>query len=460
MKQNLQNMTRGPLGKQIIAFSIPLVLSNLLQVLFNMSDIAVVGRYAGPIPLGAVGSTTTVVALFTGFLIGLGGAVNILVARYFGSRDNKQLGDTIHTAAIICLIAGIVIMVAGQICSRGILVLLKTKNELVDLAELYLKIYFLGMPALAVYNFGNAVFSAIGDTKKPLLYLALAGVINVVLNLYFVIVWHLDAAGVAIASVISQYVSAVLIVVSLARAKGDYALSLRKLRITGDKAKDILVLGIPAGLQGSIFHISNMFIQLGVNTFDATMVAGNSAAANADNIVYTVMSAFYTACSSFMSQNYGAGRPVRMMQCYRVSLAYSFAAGAVLGIALVIFAPQFLSLFSPDPEVINAGMSRMMIMGLSYAFSAFMDCTISAARSLGESFVPTIIVIVGVCVFRVVWIYTVFAYFGTISSLYTLYIFSWFITAAAEILYFKSVVHKKLPKISLWHKKPLHGHAV
>ncbi len=448
MKQNMQDMTRGPLAKQVLMFSLPLILSNLLQVLFNMSDIAVVGRYAGAIPLGAVGSTTTTVTLFTGFLMGLGGAVNILVARYYGSRDEKQLEETVHTSAVICLAAGLIIALLGQVFSHRLLVMLNTKSELIELAKLYLRIYFLGMPALAVYNFGNAVFSALGDTKRPLLYLTLAGVINIVLNLFFVIECGMDVDGVAIASVISQYVSAILVVAALIKRRDICRLSFRALRLTPDKTKAVLMLGIPAGIQNAIFHIANMFIQSGVNSFDATMVAGDAAAANADSIVYTAMSAFYTACSSFMSQNYGAGRHGRMMRCYRISLAYSFGAGAVLGLMLVAAAPQFLSLFSPDSAVVSAGIKRLTIMGASYSFSAFMDCTIAASRSLGKSFVPTFIVIMGSCVFRIVWIYTVFAYFGTISSLYLLYIFSWSITATAEIMYFSAVVRKKLPGLA------------
>lgn len=437
MKPDLHDLTRGPLGKQILMFSLPLMLSNVLQVLFNMSDVAVVGRFAGSIALGAVGSTTTLVSLFTGFLIGMGSGVNVLVARHYSANDHRQLSETVHSAALLCLIMGVVIMLTGQLSSRLILETLKTKDELIDSAVLYLRLYFIGMPALALYNFGNAVFSAIGNTRKPLCYLSASGVINVVLNLFFVIVCHMDVAGVAVASVISQYLSAVLIVTALLRSDGIYALCLRKVRLYRGKAKMILGISLPAGVQNAIFQTANMFIQAGVNSFSATVVSGNAAAANADNLVYDVMAAFYTACGSFMGQNYGAGNRERVKKSYWISLAYSFGAGALMGLMFVALGPAFLSLFTTDADVVQAGMYRLMIMGCSYGFSAFMDCSIAASRSLGKSLVPTVIVIMGSCVFRIVWIYTVFAYFGTIASIYMLYIFSWGITAIAEMLYFK-----------------------
>ncbi len=434
-----QDLTKGNLWKQIFVFSLPLMISNLLQVLFNMADIAVVGRFAGSIALGAVGSTTTLVTLFTGFLIGMAGGVNVLIARYLGAKKPKDVEDATHTAVIICLLTGIVIMAAGLLFAYDILSLLHTKDELIAGAALYLRIYFLGMPALAIYNYGNAVFSAVGNTKKPLYYLTAAGIINIILNLFFVIVCKLDVAGVALASVISQYISAILILGSLFRSKEVYGLCLSKLRLNGKMASAILTIGFPSAVQYGIFQLANLFIQFGVNTFDATMVAGNSAAANADGLVYDVMAAFYTACSSFIGQNYGARDKERVRKTYLITLAYSFGAGAVIGLALELFGRQFLGLFTPEAAVIDAGMKRLVIMGFSYAFSAFMDNAIAASRGLGKSVVPTVIVIMGSCVFRIIWVYTVFAYFGTIPSLYLLYIFSWSITAVVEMIYFRKV---------------------
>lgn len=444
MVRSTKDMTEGRLGKQIFIFSLPLMLSNVLQVLFNMSDIAVVGRFAGARALGSVGSTSILVTLFTGLLIGFSGGINVLVARSMGAREEKNVQEVVHTSAILAFSIGILIAVTGLFFSRNFLELLGTKEELIDGATTYLRIYLLGMPALAIYNFGNAVLSAVGDTKRPLYYLSIAGVANVILNLFFVIVCHLDVAGVAIASAISQYISAVLIILSLRASDGPYALRRSALRITREKAKQILALGIPSGMQNAIFAFANLFIQAGVNSFDAVMVEGNSAAVNSDALVFDVMAAFYTACSSFMGQNFGAKKKDRVLKSYFVSLSYSFCIGAVLGGLLVVFGRQFLSIFTTEPAVIDAGMTRLTIMSFSYALSSFMDCTIAASRGLGKSLVPTFIVILGSCVFRVIWVYTVFAHFGTILSLYLLYPFSWTITAVAEIIYFASCYKKQM----------------
>lgn len=437
LKAERQNpMTQGSLWKNIFLFSIPLMLSQLLQVMFNMADVAVVGKFSSAEALGSVGSTTTLVSLFTGFLIGMGCGVNVRVAQHLGAKQKQETMETVHTALLICVLAGVIICVLCLVLAEGMLSMLNTKPDLMDGAVLYFRIYALGMPALGIFNFGNAVLSANGDTKRPLMYLTIAGVLNVILNLFFVIVCHMAADGVALASIISQYVSAILVLWHMFRQKDECALRLHQIRFYKGKTKDLLGLGLPAGIQNAIFSIANLFIQSGVNSFDSTMVAGNSAAANADSVIYNVMAAFYTACSSFMGQNWGAGKRDRVLKSYFVSLIYSFAAGAILGLALVIFGKEFLSLFTNEPEVVEAGMQRIRIMGYSYAVSAFMDCTISASRGIGKSFGPTLIVILGSCVFRVIWVYTIFAHFHTIPSLYLLYIFSWAITAVAEIIYF------------------------
>ena len=442
MKTAQQDLTTGPLGKQILVFSIPLILSNLLQVLFNMADVAGVGRFAGSVALGAVGSTTILVSLFTGFLIGLSGGVNVLVAHHFGAGDRKSLSDTVHSAALVSAAVGILLLAAGCGFAQMILEALRTKPELIGGAVRYFRIYCLGMPALAMYNFGNAVFSAVGNTRRPLCYLSVAGVVNVVLNLLFVIVCKLDVAGVAIASIISQYLSAVLVLAALFRSGESYGLRLGDLRLHRTRTRAILAIGIPSGMQNGIFALANLFIQMGVNTFSATMVAGNSAATNADALVYDVMAAFYTSCGSFIGQNYGAGKKDRIRRSFFVSMGYSFGAGLVLGLLLLLLGRQFLGLFTTDPAVIEAGMHRLTIMSLSYCVSAFMDCTIAASRGLGKSAVPMVIVILGSCVFRILWVYTVFAWFQTIASLYLLYVFSWTITAAAEIAYFVRIYRR------------------
>ncbi len=439
-----QDMTRGPLAKQILLFSLPLICSNLLQVLFNLADLAVVGQFVGSQALGSVGSTTTLVTMFTGFLIGLGGGINVLAARFYGARDTKRFGQLLHTAALLSLGLGILLSILGVTLTRPILQLLRTKEDLIDGAVLYLRIYLLGMPGLAVYNYGSAILSALGDTRRPLRFLTLAGILNVILNLFFVLVVKMAVAGVALASILSQYLSAVLIVLALIHNDAPFALCRSQLRLHRDSALEIIRLGIPAGLQNCIFALANLFIQVGVNSFSSTMVAGNSAAANADSLIYDVMAAFYTACASFMGQNYGARNRERVKKSYFISLAYSFAIGLILGFLLVLFGRQFLHLFSPAADVIEAGMFRLTIMGFSYGFSAFMDCTIAASRALGKSLAPTVMVILGSCVFRIIWVYTVFAWFQTIPSLYLVYICSWTITALAEIAYFHHVYKQQV----------------
>lgn len=447
MKQLEQTLTEGSLSKKILIFSIPLMFSNLLQVLFNMADLAVVGNFAGSNSLGSVGSTTILVGLFTGFLIGLGGGINVLVALYIGAQNEKEVKETVSTSYILCIVMGFLLLLIGVLGARGILSLMNTKPELMDGAVLYLRIYFLGLPALAIYNCGNAILSAAGNTQKPLIYLTIAGIINVILNLVFVIGFHLNVAGVAIASIISQYISAFLITYSLTHDSQIYSVSLSDIFslkraskiVKKDKLVSLLKLGLPAGFQNVIFMFANLFVQAGVNSFSATMVSGNSAAANADSLVYEVMAAFYVACSSFMGQNLGAKKKERVLKSYFISLTYSFLIGLLLGLLILFMGPAFLSLFTSDADVVDAGMYRLKIMSVSYAISAFMDCTIAASRGLGKTVVPTIIVIIGSCIFRVIWIYTIFAYFKTIPSLYLLYIFSWAITAIAEIIYFHKV---------------------
>ena len=434
--KNAKTLTEGPLAKQILLVSLPLALSNLLQVLFNMSDVAVVGRFAGSTALGAVGSTSIFVTLFTGFLIGLSNGINVLVARFYGAKHPGDVKKTVHSALIISFIAGVILLFVGLLGSPALLELLNTKPDLLPGAILYLRVYFLGMPALALYNFGNAVFSAIGDTKKPLIYLSIAGALNIGLNLFFVIVCQLNVMGVALASAISQCVSAGLILRALTKVQDCYALDLHAIKLDLGMTKRILLLGVPAGFQNAVFAIANLFIQAGVNSFDSLMVKGNSAAANADAMIYDAMAAFYMACASFMSQNYGAGKPDRVKKSYFIALAYSFGVGLLLGGSLFLFGRQFLALFTTEAAVIDAGMKRVGVMGLAYCISAFMDCTIAASRGLGKTVVPTIIVILGSCVFRVIWVYTIFAHFHTIPSLYLLYPCSWILTAFAEILYF------------------------
>lgn len=330
-------MTTGSLWKNILLFSLPLMMTQVLEVLFNLSDVAIAGKFADYIALGAVGSTTLLVSLFTGFLIGMGAGVNVRAAHRLGAGDDEGVRMTVHSSLLVCGIIGVIVCLVCLFLAEPMLTLLKTKSELITEAVTYLRIYSLGMPAMAVYNFGSGILSACGETKRPLIYLSIAGALNVALNLFFVICCGMAASGVAAASVISQYLSAGLIVVHLVRRRDCCALRPSRKYISRKACADVLMLGIPAGIQNAVFAVANLFVQTGVNHFDAITVSGNSAAANADAIIFNVQAAIHTACASFISRNRGAGNHSRMMKSYAVSLTYSFAAGAILGGLLMLF---------------------------------------------------------------------------------------------------------------------------
>lgn len=436
MNTHEMDMTTGSLWKKIFVFSIPLMFSNLLQVFFNMADVAVIGRFVGAIALGAVGSTTIIVTLTTGILLGMASGVNAVTALFVGSRDSERVRETVHTAILICLAAGILLLLSGLFFTRPLLTLMNTKPELIDGAALYLTVYLCGSPALAIYNYGNAILSAIGDTKRPLTYLSIAGVINVILNLIFVLVFHLGVLGVALASIISQYISAFLVLKFLLQCKQDYGLRIREISFDRAIAGQILKISVPSAVQYSLFAVANLCIQTAVNSFDHVIVEGNSAASNADTLVYNMMAAFYTACTSFIAQNLGAGKKKRIWHSYLITTLYSFLVGLILGLCIFILQKPFLSLFTSDPDVMKYARVRISIMGLCYCVSAFMDNATAAARGLGKSIEPTLIVILGSVVFRVIWIYTVFAYFHTLQSLYLVYISAWILTAICGNLFF------------------------
>ena len=373
-----KNLTQGSIFKNVFLFSLPLMATNVLQVLFNMSDVAVVGKFGADTALGSVGSTTMIVNLFTGFMLGIGGGVNAIVARKFGAKDEEGVKSSVNTAFYMSLAIGAILLIAGLIVARPFLNLLGTKSELIDGAYAYLKIYFWGMPALALYNFGQGVLSAMGDTKKPLIFLLISGITNVLLNLFFVIVMKLDVKGVAIATIISLYLSATLILVSLIKVKDVYRLTANLKLFDTTALKNLLMLSVSAGLQNSIFAVANLFIQSAVNTFDAVVVSANSAAQNLDPLVYDVMAAFYTAATSFVAQNYGAMNKERVKKSYIAALTFSASSAIVLGAGFALFGRQFLLLFTDNKAVVEEGIDRLKIMAFSYFISAFMDCSIAA----------------------------------------------------------------------------------
>lgn len=442
---NSHALTQGSLFKNIFIFSVPLIFTNLLQTLFNMADVAVLGKFASGEALGAVGSTSMIVFFATGILIGIGSGVNALVAFFIGAGKSKDIREALHTSAILCTVSGVLIFALGEFFAREILILLHTKDELLEGALLYLRIYLISLPAVGFYNFGNGILSAEGDTKSPLIYLLISGGMNVALNLLFVIPLKMAESGVAIASVISQFFSAALILAKLVRRDDALALRLKHLKIHREKLMQLVRIGVPAGLQNAVFAFANMFIQMGVNSFESAMVIANAGSSNADPIVYNVMAAFYTAASTFIAQNYGAENKRRILQSYFVSMFYSVAAGILGGAFFVLFGRQFMTLFSENPRVIELGYERLFIMACSFWIAPFMDCTLAASRGLGKTIIPTVMIFAGSCVFRVIWVYTVFAHFGTIFSLFALFPCSWTITAIAEIAYFIKL-YRRLPK--------------
>ena len=437
MKSAERDLTRGPMGQQIIRISIPLMLSSLLQMLFNLADQAVVGRFAGSMALGSVGSTSTLVALFTAFLMGMGGGSNVVIARNLGAKSKKDVRQSVSTAFLLCLGTGVVVMALGLGLARPLLRLMKTREELIDDAIIYLRIYSLGMPAIGIYNFGRATFNAMGETKKPFYFMLAAGVLNLALNLFFVIGLHLDVVGVAVASVLSVYLSAVLIVGSLMRHRGVCRLRLKRLRLYADKAKEIAGLGMTAGFQEASFAIANLVLQSAVNSFDSFTVAGHTAALNADNITFAIMGAFWTAGSSFMGQNLGAGNKERFHKAYRFVLVYTFITGVICGGLFICFGRPFLSLFTRDAQVVDMGMYRLFFLSIAYPFCVAQDTSMFALRCLGKKLVPLLIALAGIVVFRLIWIFTVFAHYHTLPSLYLLYIFSFVLCGTAQTLYFR-----------------------
>lgn len=446
MKNKTINLLNGNLFKNIFLFSLPLVLTNILQVFFHIADVAFVGRFSGPSALGSVGSTATLVNLFTGFFIGVSSGINVCIAKYIGQGDKKRVGQSVHTSFLLMIIISFVLVGVGLLSSRALLELLGTKSELIDGSHLYMKYFFCAIPGIAIYNYGNAVFSSMGDTKKPLFVLSVSGGLNVILNLVFVVCFNMGVEGVALSTFISQYVSATLLLVMLFKNNSICALKIENMKINKSRTKEILKLSLPSGFQHSLFAIANLFIQSGVNSLDTVMVEGNSAAINADALIFDVMAAFYVGCSTFVGQNHGANKKDRVLKTFYICLLYSFVISAVLGGLLMIFGKQFLSMFTTSEAVIAAGMKRIMLMGWAYCFSAFMDTATAASRGLGKTLVPTILVIGGVVIFRIVWVKTIFAYYNTYESLYLLYFFSYIITSIAELIYF-AYAYKKAYKI-------------
>ena len=446
-KKYEMDMCSGSILKKMLMFTLPLMLSSILQLLFNAADIVVVGRFAGDNSLAAVGSTTALINLLTNLFVGLSIGANVTAARNYGGKREDALSRTVHTAVTISIISGVILTVIGVVGTKEMLRLMSTPDEIIDLAADYLRIYFAGITATTIYNFGSALLRAIGDTKRPLYYLLAAGAVNVVLNLLFVIVFKMDVSGVALATIISESLSAFLVIRCLMRETGAIKLELKKLRVHKAELISIIRIGLPAGFQGIVFALSNVVIQSSVNLFGNIVVAGNSAAANIEGFVYMAMNSFYQATLSFMSQNFGAGEYKRLNKILACGELCVVVVGLVLGNAAVLFGNQLLSIYSDSPEVIAAGMVRLHYISKVYFLCGIMDVLVGALRGIGYSVLPMVVSLLGACGLRLLWIATVFRIpeFHKVEVVYLSYAITWIITAGVHFLCYV-IVRKRVTR--------------
>lgn len=431
------DMCSGPLMGKLLRFSVPLMLSGILQLLFNAADIVVVGQFDSSDAMAAVGSTSSLNNLIVNLFLGLSAGGSVVVAQYFGMKSRQDVEETVHTAILLGFISGLVLVAAGMFLAEPMLVLMGTTQDVIDQSVLYMRIVFAGMPAMMVYDFGAGILRAVGDTRRPLVYLFCGGVVNVAFNLFFVIVCHLGVAGVAIGTVMSQCIAAFLTVRCLMKTEDCYGIRLRELRIVKHKLLRILRVGVPTGIQGAMFSISNVVIQSSINSFDSSIiVAGNTASGNIEGFVYTAMNAFYQASLTFTSQNVGAHQTRRILPVLGWSLLCVTVVGVATGVLAVLFGPQLLGIYSPDEEVIAYGLERLRLICLTYFLCGTMDVVTGSIRGLGPSVTPAVISLLGVCGLRIVWIYTVFAAHRSLMVLYLSYPVSWLITLVVNIICF------------------------
>lgn len=436
------DMTNGSLLPKILKFSFPLMLSSLLQLLFNAADIIVVGKFAGNQALAAVSSTGALVNLIVNLFIGLAVGTNVLVARQIGAREEDKIYKTVHTAMALSFVGGLILTVFGIVAAHPLLELMNVPSDVIDLSTLYLQIYFLGITAMLVYNYGAAILRAKGDTKRPLYFLAIAGVVNVGLNLILVIVFHMGVAGVGIATTISQIVSAGLVFYCLINEQGVLQLNPKDMRIDWYSLIEIMKIGLPAGIQGSVFSLSNVVIQTTINSFGSAVMAGNGAASNIEGFVYVAMNAFYQSCLTFTGQNYGAGKIERVKKTLYCCLFLAILTGFVLGTSVWFFGEELLSIYVSGEEVIQAGMIRLGYITRFYYLCGIMEVMVGSLRGLGYSIFPMIVSLIGACVFRLLWIYFVFPLNPTLDNVYISYPVTWIITESAHIFTYLYAMQK------------------
>lgn len=441
------DMCSGAILPKILRFTLPLMLSSILQLLFNAADIIVVGNFASENSLAAVGSTSSLINLMTNLFLGLSTGANVLASHYMGAGDNDRVSKTVHTSILLSIISGLIMTIVGVIFADKLLALMDTPPEVLELSALYLRIYFAGMVAMMIYNFGSSILRSKGDTKRPLYYLTFSGIVNVILNLIFVIFFKMDVAGVALATVISQCISAFLIIRCLCKETDGFKLNLKKLGIDKHISLKILRIGIPAGFQGVVFSLSNVVIQSSINGFGPIVMSGSAAAASIEGFVWVSMNAFSQAAISFVSQNIGAGKYSRINKIAFTACACSAAAGLLFGNLVYIFAEPLLGIYDPRPEIIEPGMTRMGLVCGLYFLCGLMDCCVGAIRGMGYAVAPTIVSLIGACGLRLLWIATIFQIpeYHTEFMLFLSYPISWGITFLAHFICF-IFMRRKYPK--------------
>ena len=441
------DMCNGTIIDKLISFSLPLMLSGILQLLFNAVDIVVVGRFTGSQALAAVGSTTALINLFINLFIGVSLGANVLAARYYAAGKQKEMSETVHTAMLFALISGCVMVLAGLFFSRGALELMDTPDDVISQAALYMKIYFMGMPFFMLYNYGAAILRAVGDTKRPLLFLIISGAANAALNLLLVIVFSMGVAGVAVATVISQCISCVMVLSCLIRTESSYQLSLKKLRIRPAYLLQIFQVGIPAGIQSTVITFSNVLLQSSVNSFGSTAMAGYTAANNIFGFLYTSINSVSQACMSFTSQNYGAGKKKRMDLVLRDCLILTVVIGLLMGGGAYLFGPELLHIYTSDEAVIACGMEILLYTTVTYFLCGIMDLIPGALRGMGRSAVPMLLSVIGTVGTRIIWIYLIFPAHRSLAVLFISYPVSWLATIimqAACFFFVRRNVHSKM----------------
>lgn len=449
-KENNNDLTSGPLTIKIIKFIIPLMLTGILQLLYNAADSIVVGHYDGSSALAAVSSVGALINLLVNAFMGLSVGAAVVVAQDYGAKDYEGVSKTVHTSYLISIIGGIVVGAIGLIFSRQFLIWMGSPEDVLPLSTEYLMIYFIGTPANMAYNFGASILRSVGDTKRPLYFLTISGLVNVVLNLVLVIVFHMGVAGVAYATIISQILSAVMVIVYMMKSKDCVRFVPKKMRIHGDKLKKMLYIGLPAGFQGTVFSLSNVVIQSAVNSFGSLVMAGNGAASSLEGFTYTAMNSVYQASLTFVGQNVGAKKYDRINKVQGVCLVLVTIIGLVFGVTTYCLGEPLLSIYLPnDPEAIPYGIIRMSYIALPYFLCGMMEVMVGGQRGMGMSFIPMINALLGSCVLRIVWISTVFAADPTLFTLYISYPISWAVTTLAHTVFYFVKLHSLKKKARL-----------